>query len=109
MSKVYPHYEVFSTFEIIEENPNIHAAGLLERFRNTEYENSLLKLMNWQPKEADAQILQQEFQDCFRQIKRQAHQKAIEVLLYKEQTQGLNQQEKHDLLSLLGDIHDAAE
>ncbi len=100
---------LYKLVEIIEENPHIHAAGLLERFRGTEYENSLLKLMNWQPKEADAQMLQQEFQDCFRQIKRQARRKALEDLLYKEQTQGLNKQEKHDLLSLLGDIHDTAE
>ena len=65
--------------------------------------------MNWQPKEADAQILQQEFQDCFRQIKDQARKKALEALLYKDQTQGLNQQEKHDLRSLLGDNYGFSE
>jgi DNA primase len=95
--------------ETAEENPHIHSAGLMERFRGTEHEKILLKLMKWQPQEADMQILQQEFQDCFRQIKRQARQKALEVLLHKEQTQGLNLQEKHDLLSLLDDIHGSSE
>ncbi len=77
--------------ETAEEHPHIHSAG------------------KWQPQEADMQILQQEFQDCFRQIKRQARQKALESLLHKEQTQGLDLQEKHDLLSLLDDIHGASE
>ncbi|MEZ5534166.1 MAG: DNA primase [Thiolinea sp.] len=95
--------------ETAEENPHIHSAGLMERFRSTEHEKILLKLMKWQPQEADMQILQQEFQDCFRQIKRQARQKALESLLHKEQTEGLNLQEKHDLLSLLDDIHGASE
>ncbi|MEZ5450751.1 MAG: hypothetical protein R3E89_17870 [Thiolinea sp.] len=90
---------------MIEEHPHIHPAGLLERFRGTEHEKIVLKLMNWQPQQADMQILQQEFQDCFRQITRQARQKALEVLMHKEQTLGLNPQEKHDLLSLLEDIH----
>nr|CAA6801300.1 MAG: DNA primase (EC [uncultured Thiotrichaceae bacterium] len=100
---------LFKLVETAEENPHIHSAGLMERFRGTEHEKILLKLMKWQPQEADMQILQQEFQDCFRQIKRQAHQKALESLLHKEQTQGLDLQEKHDLLSLLSDIHGSSE
>ncbi|MEZ5480364.1 MAG: toprim domain-containing protein [Thiolinea sp.] len=96
---------LFRLVEMIEEHPHIHPAGLLERFRGTEHEKIVLKLMNWQPQQADMQILQQEFQDCFRQITRQARQKALEVLMHKEQTLGLNPQEKHDLLSLLEDIH----
>ncbi|MEZ5476092.1 MAG: DNA primase [Thiolinea sp.] len=91
--------------EIIEEHPHIHSAGLLEQFRDTQHEKVLLKLMSWQPRETEEQVLQREFQDCFRQIKRQARQKALELLLHKEQTQGLSPQEKHDLLSLLDDIH----
>ncbi len=90
--------------EMIETHPHIHSAGLLEQFRDTPYEKILLKLMNWQPQEADEQVLQREFQDCFRQIKRQVRQKALELLLSKEQTHGLSPQEKHDLLSLLDDV-----
>ena len=89
--------------ETAEENPHIHSAGLMERFRDTEHEKILLKLMKWQPQEADMQVLQQEFQDCFRQIKRQAREKALEKLIHKDQTVGLNPQEQHDLQSLLYD------
>ena len=89
--------------EIIEERPNITSAGLFEQFRGTPYEKILLKLMSWQPKDADVQILQQEFQDCFRQIKRQVREKALERLIHKEQTAGLTPQERHDLQSLLHD------
>ncbi|WP_020395955.1 DNA primase [Thiolinea disciformis] len=87
--------------ETIEENPQIHSAGLLERFRGTRYEAALMKLMAWQPVQAEQGILQREFQDCLRQIAKQARQKAIDDLLHKEQLQGLSEQEKQDLLSLL--------
>lgn len=87
--------------EAIEENPQIHSAGLLERFRGTRYEAALMKLMAWQPVQAEQGILQREFQDCLRQIAKQARQKAIDDLLHKEQLQGLSEQEKQDLLSLL--------
>ncbi len=94
---------LFKLVETAEENPHIHSAGLMERFRGTEHEKILLKLMKWQPQEADMQVLQQEFQDCFRQIKRQAREKALEKLIHKDQTVGLNPQEQHDLQSLLYD------
>lgn len=94
---------LFKLVETAEENPHIHSAGLMERFRDTEHEKILLKLMKWQPQEADMQVLQQEFQDCFRQIKRQAREKALEKLIHKDQTVGLNPQEQHDLQSLLYD------
>lgn len=89
--------------ETIEEHPHIHSAALLERFRNTPHEKALRKLLGWQPRGVGDEVLRREFQDCLRQIRRQARQKALETLLHKEQTQGLTFQEKHDLLSLLGD------
>lgn len=85
----------------IEDNPQIHSAGLMERFRGTRYEASLVKLMGWQPVQMEEAIMHQEFQDCLRQIAKQARQQAIDVLLHKEQLQGLSSQEKNDLLSLL--------
>ncbi|MCB1622873.1 MAG: toprim domain-containing protein, partial [Thiothrix sp.] len=91
--------------EIIEDNPHIHSAGLLERFRGTGHEKILGNLMAWQPARADAALLQREFQDCLRQVKRKVHEKALDSLFYKEQTEGLSPQERHDLLSLLQEIH----
>ncbi|PID50002.1 MAG: DNA primase [Proteobacteria bacterium] len=94
--------------EIIEEYPHIHSAALLEHFRGTVHEQVLLKLMQWQPNESEEGLLLREFEDCLCQIRRQAHQKALDKLLHKEQTEGLTFQEKHDLLSLLHDIHNVA-
>ncbi|PID34332.1 MAG: DNA primase, partial [Thiotrichales bacterium] len=51
---------LFKLVETVEENPHIHPAGLMERFRGTEHEKILLKLMKWQPQEADVQVLQRE-------------------------------------------------
>lgn len=88
---------------MIEECPGIHAAALLERFRGTAHEKTLLKLMLWQPQTSDEELLKREFQDCLQRMRSQATDKAIERLLAKEQTQGLTEQEKHDLFSLLQD------
>lgn len=89
----------------IEEFPQMHAAALLERFRDTPHEKTLLKLMLWQPQSSDEALLRQEFQDCLRRMKVQATDKAVERLVAKDQTQGLSEQEKHDLFSLLNERH----
>ncbi|MFI0400805.1 MAG: DNA primase [Thiolinea sp.] len=85
----------------IEDCHEIHAAALLERFRDTVHEKTLLKLMLWQPQAVDEELLKREFQDCLQRMKAQATDKAIERLLAKDQTQGLTEPEKHDLFSLL--------
>lgn len=87
----------------IEEFPEMHAAALLERFRDTPHEKTLLKLMLWQPQSSDEALLRREFQDCLRRMKVQATDKAVERLVAKDQTQGLSEQEKHDLFSLLNE------
>lgn len=87
----------------IEELPEMHAAALLERFRDTPHEKTLLKLMLWQPQSNDEALLRREFQDCLQRIKIQATDKAVERLVAKDQTQGLSEQEKHDLFSLLNE------
>ncbi|WP_298610709.1 DNA primase [uncultured Thiothrix sp.] len=87
----------------IEELPEMHAAALLERFRDTPHEKTLLKLMLWQPQSNDEALLRREFQDCLQRMKIQATDKAVERLVAKDQTQGLSEQEKHDLFSLLNE------
>ncbi len=87
--------------ETIEENPHVNAAGLLDRWRNTEYEASLVSLMKWQPESEDDDMLTREFQDCLRQIRKKAHELKLENLLHKERTEGLDDIEKRDLIALL--------
>jgi len=87
--------------ETVEENPHINGASLLERWRNTDFEASLIRLLKWQPDTDDNDVLAQEFQDCLRQIRKKANEKKLEALLHKERTDGLTQREKQDFLILL--------
>jgi DNA primase len=87
--------------ENIEENPHIHLAGLLERFRQTEHDSVVQRLANWRPETDDEDVIRREFSDCLQQIRRQSRQKQLEVLLHRGQTQVLSEQERRDLAYLL--------
>ncbi len=87
--------------ETLQESPNINAAALLERWRNTEFEAPLILLMKWQPESDDEEILRCEFEDCLKHIHDRAKKIKVENLLHKERTVGLNNQEKQELLYFL--------
>ncbi|HRJ52583.1 MAG TPA: DNA primase [Candidatus Thiothrix moscowensis] len=91
--------------ENIDEHPHIHTAGLLERFRQTEHEQVLMRLSSWRPETDDEAVIRREFSDCLQQIRRQANQQRLEALLHRERTEGLSVQERHDLLCLLSELH----
>ncbi|MBU0654457.1 MAG: DNA primase [Gammaproteobacteria bacterium] len=94
-----------SIIENIEEHPNIHTAGLLERYRQTEHEQALKRLSNWRPETDDETVIRREFTDCLQQIRRQAYEKQLETLLHRERTEGLSAQERNDLVCLLSELH----
>jgi DNA primase len=87
--------------ETLQESPNINAAALLERWRNTEFEAPLILLMKWQPESDDEEVLRCEFEDCLKHIHKRANEIKVESLLHKERTSGLVDQEKQELLFLL--------
>jgi len=87
--------------ETLQESPNINAAALLERWRDTEFEAPLILLMKWQPESDDENVLRCEFEDCLKHIYKRANEIKVETLLHKERTGGLNDQEKQELLFLL--------
>ena len=87
--------------ETIEESPHINAAAILDRWRDTQHEASIVSLMRWQPKSDDDVMLAREIKDCLRQIRKQAYGKKLENLLQKERINGLDDLEKRDLLALL--------
>ncbi|HHC75251.1 MAG TPA: DNA primase [Thiothrix sp.] len=92
--------------EILQENPKLSAAALIERFRNTSDEALLTHLATWQHSSNDAAILAHEFQDCLRQTRKKAQEILLEKLLHKARLEGgLTTQEKHDLLILLNETH----
>jgi DNA primase len=86
--------------ETIEERPNINGASLLERWRNTDFEASLIRLMKWQPNTDNNTVLVQEFQDCLRQIRKKANEKKLEILIHKAQIGELSTREKQEFLIL---------
>ena len=87
--------------ETIQESPQINAAALLERWRNTEFEAPLINLMKWQPETDDEDVLRRELQDCLRQIRKKATDTKVERLLHKERTSGLDKHEIQELQFLL--------
>ena len=87
--------------ETLQESPNINAAALLERWRNTDFEASLIHLMKWQPETDDEDVLRCEFEDCLKHIHDRANEIKVEKLLHKERTGGLSDQQKQVLLQLL--------
>jgi DNA primase len=86
--------------ETIEERPHINGASLLERWRNTDLEASLIRLMKWQPDTNDNEVLEQEFQDCLRQIRKKANEKKLETLIHKAKIGELTTREKQEFLIL---------
>ncbi len=86
--------------ETIQESPQINAAALLERWRNTEFEAPLTHLMTWQPETDDEDVLSCELQDCLRQIRKRANEIKIEKILHKASTTEfteLSAEEKEEL------------
>ncbi len=86
------------------QDTGITSIALLERFRDNQYENSLLKLMEWEipgiEEEQQRNIL---FVDSMNSlIKKHRHQR-YEILNDKQTTQPLTTEEKQEYLSLLSD------
>jgi len=82
----------------------ITSIALLERFRGNQYENSLLKLMEWEiPGIEEEQQRNTLFIDSMNSlIKKHRHQR-YEILNDKQTTQPLTTEEKQEYLSLLSD------
>ena len=87
--------------ETIQESPQINAAALLERWRNTELEAPLIHLMKWQPETDDEDVLRCELQDCLRQIRKRANEIKIEKMIHKARTEGLSVQETDEYAFLI--------
>ncbi|RUM73468.1 MAG: DNA primase [Sulfurovum sp.] len=92
--------------ETIQESPQINAAALLERWRNTEFEAPLIHLMKWQPETDDEDVLRCELQDCLRQIRKRANEIKIEKMIHKARTVGLNDQETEEYAFLIRNRND---
>lgn len=99
---------LLALLEIIEVDPTIRTAALVEHFRGTPHALALARLLGLQiDYDAESDLLVREFCDCLAQIKRQAQQQRLDQLLQREQVTGLNTQERNDLLCLLSELHNS--
>ena len=99
---------LLALLEIIEADPTIRTAALVEHFRGTPHASALARLLGLQiDYDAESDLLVREFCDCLAQIKRQAQQQRLDQLLQREQVTGLNTQERNDLLCLLSELHNS--
>ena len=105
-----PGLNLFLTLlEIIEINPQIHTATLVEQLRDSPYAKALQQLHSSTVRALlDETTCEREFRDCLVEIKRQAFQQKIDLLVQKEQLSGLTDQERNDLLVILDEIHNLA-
>jgi DNA primase len=105
-----PGLNLFLTLlEIIEINPQIHTATLVEQLRDSSYAKALQQLHSSTVRALlDETTCEREFRDCLVEIKRQAFQQKIDLLVQKEQLSGLTDQERNDLLVILDEIHNLA-
>jgi DNA primase len=105
-----PGLNLFLTLlEIIEINPQIHTATLVEQLRDSPYAKALQQLHSSTVRALlDETTCEREFRDCLVEIKRQAFQQKIDLLVQKEQLSGLTDQERNDLLVILDEIHHLA-
>ena len=86
--------------ETCQAHPHITSASLLERFRDGENYEHLLKLMEWQPPDTSDERLRLLFQDVMTRLVRRRNEQRAEQLLQKARSEALNKDEKDELQRL---------
>ena len=86
---------------IWQQEPELSQGALIERFRGKEEEQQLQKLMTWEPPQLKTPA--QTFEDAMKWVYRKTDQARIQALIDKEESDGLNDEEKRLLRNLLHD------
>src|SRR5712692_1767789 len=86
--------------QLLQAEPNLNTAAILERFRDSPHQSVLAKLAAWEHPalQQDTQI---EFQGAIHRLRKVAYAQEAERLLNKDRLEGLNAVEKADLRRLL--------
>lgn len=87
--------------ETIRANPHLNAAGLLERWRGRSEERHLLRLLQWQPPEAEDEVLDCMFHDAIDRLRLKHVEQRTDYLLTKARHEALGPEEKAELQALL--------
>lgn len=86
------------------QTPEISSIALLERFRDTKHENSLLKIMQWEIPGIDQEQQRATlYKDSIGSLIIKYRHQRFEILTDKQATQPLTSEEKQEYLSLLSD------
>ena len=86
---------------IWQQEPGLSQGALIERFRGKEEEQQLQKLMTWEPPQLKTPA--QTFEAAMKWVYRKTDQARIQALIDKEESDGLNDEEKRLLRNLLHD------
>jgi DNA primase len=91
---------LINIIETCQANPHINSASLLERFRDGENYEHLLKLMEWEPPDTSNEPLSLLFQKTMTRLISRRNEQRAEQLLQKARTEELNDNEKNELQRL---------
>jgi DNA primase len=82
--------------ETIKTNPHLNSASLVERYRNSEHQQSLLKLLTWRPPAHNFDLLMQ-FRHTLEKLAGESLMQTADRLLEKEAREGLTPKERREL------------
>ncbi len=92
---------LISLLELLQSQPQLNTAALLERWRGTPHGQHLLKLAQWQPLLKKEEEWEAEFLGALGQIERQGPENRREQLIGKSRLAPLSAEEKRELSELL--------
>lgn len=98
------YYILSQLIAFLTKNPNANTATLLETWRNTPYFESLNKLAAWDHQVPEQELFK-EFIDILSFLQKQNQEQMIRQYIDKSRQQGLNETEKHHLITLLKQRH----
>lgn len=86
--------------ELITTNPGVNTAGLVERYRDSDYHNAMEKLAIWDHLVPEAGV-EDEFRACINHLYNEQRSQQIDSLLQKSRDQSLTSTEAQQLKELL--------
>ncbi len=113
LAKYYPQYDVLQKLnlpaskllsellQLLSHQPDLNTASIIEHWQNTPEQHYLEKLAIEPLAFDNIDSIEQDFHDLFALLKRQYQEKQIDSLLQKEKQQGLNDEERKQLMIFL--------
>ncbi len=91
---------LIDVLETIRNNPHLNSASLVERYRNSEHQQFLLKLLTWRPPAHNYDLLMQ-FRHTMERLAVESLAQTVDHLLEKDAREGLTPDERRELQEAL--------